>query len=192
MLHPTLRAEGPRATRFTVETIHKYFLRLEKMLPDTVRLFKKENFKIFLLDDKNLFGGLELVLEGQGKWDHRHSAFTEKSIIIARAYKYSVDDSLLPFVLHEMVHFHHKRVIGFEFNHLLRQALGRAKRSKRYNDEYAVQSNLYEYFAEISTAYLLKDAYDFAPAGSQWLFKFDRTGYYFCLRNSEGHPRPMT
>ena len=48
MLHPTLRAEGRDVTLFTIKTINKYFLRLEKMLPDTVKLFKKENFKKFI------------------------------------------------------------------------------------------------------------------------------------------------
>jgi hypothetical protein len=182
MVHSSLadnRAEMVRA----IEYASKIFSEVEKTIPNTTKKFRKEKCKIFLYELEFSNGGMEYVRRGQSVWDKRHNSTTDHSIVIARAYSYSkTGHNGFAYLLHEMTHFHHLDILGNKLDNEIKKAYRLALSNPKYAGVYA-SSNYLEYFAEISTAYLL-DAHRTSrfPKGSKELYTYDKVGYSLCKK----------
>jgi hypothetical protein len=184
MFHPSLlddRDEALKAYRYVV----KIFSEVERVIPKTVSHFKKQKCKIVLYELENTRGGMEYVRSGQSEWDPRINPKINHSILIPRAYSYSQSGHKgMAYLLHEMIHFHHIDILTLNgdtpFDKELKRSYALAVRNPKYRGVYA-SSNYLEYFAEISTAYLLESHRTSKfPKGSKELYIHDRVGYNLC------------
>jgi len=184
MFHPSLtddRDEALKAYRYVVKILSE----VERIIPDTVAHFKKERCKIILFELENSTGGMEYVRDRQSGWDRRMNPTIEHSILIPRAYTYSLSGHRgMAYLLHEMIHFHHIDILTLNgttaFDKDLKKAYALACNNPKYVGVYA-STNYLEYFAEISTAYLLESHRTSKfPKGSRELYNHDRVGYNLC------------
>ncbi len=186
-LHSNVRIQGRVKTSMAIETYRSCFKRINALLPETLSKFKEKNYKVILLEEK--CDGFEVIKFGQSRWDKRHSRFAEGSIIVCKTVAYAEEASydrysIFPYLVHEMMHIHHMEILGFNENWRLRNAFNTAKRNPNYKkSDYALHT-FSEYWAEVSTAYLLADAYDshIRPTNSKWLYQNDRLSYDLCVR----------
>ena len=166
----------------TINHISEAISQVEKIIPDTFFVFKKENYKIFLYEFSNSEGGMEFVREGQHKWDKNKNPVLDCSILIFKAYsaKEYGRSNTLPYLLHEMAHFLHIRILKGSLDAEIIQKYQLALRNPRYKGSYAL-TNYLEYFAEISMSYLLEShEVSLFPSGSRELYLKDRDGYGLC------------
>ena len=105
----------------------------------------------------------------------------DNSIIVAKAHTYSKSGHMgFAYMLHEMTHFHHLHVMGHEVDGEIKKCYNAALTNPLYKGVYA-STNYLEYFAEVSTAYLLKSHRTSRfPKGSKELFIHDKAGYKLC------------
>ena len=167
---------------------YRFFLnKIDLITPETISKFKEAKYKIVLLEEN--CDGLEVIKAGQSKWDRRHDKLMEKSIVICKSVSYAEESktdkyALFPYLVHEMMHVHHNEVLGYGFNWKLRKAFNVAKRNVNYKNDDYIFHTFSEYWAEISTAYLLDDGYDpdvVRPPNSKWLYENDRLSYDLCV-----------
>ena len=186
-LHENIRKSNHDDILLVLETYKNAFLKLAKLVPETTSQFKKNGYKVILLEEE--CDGFEVIRTGQSKWDQRHGVFAEKSIIVCKALSYAKEAqtdkyALFPYLVHEMMHVHHMEILGFKYNWLIKQSFERSRRIKVYKQDDYIFHSFNEYWAEISTAYLLRDGYDpsfVRPANSKWLFENDKGSYDLCL-----------
>ena len=182
MVHSSLSDNRPEMFR-AISYVTKIFTDVEKTIPDTVKEFKRQKGKIFLYELEFSKGGMEYVRPNQSKWDRRHNHMTDNSIIIARAFSYSKSGhNGFAYLLHEMTHFHHLNILKDKFDREIKAAYKAALSNPKYVGTYAA-SNYLEYFAEISTAYLLESHRTSRfPKGSKELYNHDRIAYNLCKK----------
>ena len=187
-LHENISKRNHDDILLVLETYKNAFLKLAKLVPETASQFNEYGYKVILLEEE--CDGLEVIKTGQSKWDQRHGVFAEKSIIVCKALSYAKEAqtdkySLFPYLVHEMMHVHHMEILGLEYNWLIKKSFDRSRRIKAYNQDDYIFHSFSEYWAEISTAYLLIDGYDpsfVRPANSKWLFENDKGSYELCLK----------
>jgi hypothetical protein len=164
----------------TLKYITRILNEINKTIPDTVENFRNQHGKVLLFELKGK-GGMEFVRSGQSSWDGRINPALHNSIIIAKAHTYSRSGHIgFAYMLHEMTHFHHLQVMGHDFDDKIKVCYNAALTNPLYKGVYA-SSNYLEYFAEISTAYLVKSHRTSRfPKGSKELFIHDKLGYELC------------
>lgn len=186
-LHTKVTKHGKDSVDFVIRTYGSFFREINKLTPKTIDRIKSEKYKILLLEEE--CNGFEVISKTQSNWDKRHNSFTNGSIVVCRTI-YGAEQSMMsryatfPYLLHEAMHIYHMEVIGFQYNWKIRDAFLKASRNKNYKDSDYAFHNFHEYWAEISTAYLLKDGYDpsyVRPPNSKWLYHKDRIGYNLCV-----------
>jgi len=182
MIHSSLSDDQAEMIR-AIEYVSKIFSEVEKTIPNTAKEFKRQKRKIFLYELGFSSGGMEYVRPNQSQWDRRHNYITNNSIIIAKAFSYSKSGhNGFAYLLHEMAHFHHLTILKDKFDREIKIAYKAALSNSKYVGTYAA-SNYLEYFAEISTAYLLESHRTSKfPKGSKELYNNDRAGYNLCKK----------
>jgi hypothetical protein len=182
MVHSSLSDDEKEMTR-AMEYMVKIFASVEKTIPKTTREFQKQKGKIFLYELDFGGGGMEYVRKDQHKWDSRFNSTTDNCIIIVKAYSYSkTGHNGFAYLLHEMIHFHHLNILKSTYDAEIKNSYRLALNNPNYRGVYA-SSNYLEYFAEISTAYLLESHRTSRfPKGSKELYIHDRTGYNLCKK----------
>lgn len=187
-IHKNVLAAGREKSSKTLDTYRFFFNKISLLLPDTVSKFKSKKYKIILLEEN--CDGFEVIKFGQSKWDNRHNKFTEGSIVVCKSIAYAKEAetdkyALFPYLVHEMMHVHHNEVLGYGFNWDIRKNFNIARRNHNYRNDDYVFHNFLEYWAEISTAYILDDGYNpktTRPANSRWLYENDRLSYNLCVK----------
>lgn len=187
-IHKNVLAVGKQKSSKTLDMYRFLFNKIGFLLPHTVSKFKSKNYKIILLEEN--CGGFEVIKFGQSKWDNRHNKFTEGSIVVCKSVAYAKEAerdkyALFPYLVHEMMHVHHNEILGYGLNWEIRKNFNIAKRNHNYKNGDYVFHTFLEYWAEISTAYLLEDGYDpttVRPANSKWLYQNDRVSYDLCVK----------
>ena len=168
---------------------YRFFVnKISLLTPETIEVFKEKEYKFILLSEN--CDGFEIIRSGQSKWDSRHGKLAEKSLIVCKSVLY-VEESktdryaLFPYLVHEIMHIHHNEILGFASNWELRKSFNLAKRNPVYKNDDYIFHTFFEYWAEISTAYLLDDGYDpdtVRPPNSKWLYENDRLSYDLCVK----------
>jgi hypothetical protein len=182
MVHSSLSDDKKEMTR-AIEYMVKIFASVEKTIPKTTREFKRQKGKIFLYELDFGGGGMEYVRKSQHRWDSRFNSTTDNCILVVKAFSYSkTGHNGFAYLLHEMVHFHHLNILKSTHDAEIKRAYSLALNNPNYRGVYA-SSNYLEYFAEISTAYLLESHRTSRfPKGSKQLYIHDRTGYNLCKK----------
>lgn len=182
MVHPSLSDDAGEMEE-SLNYLVKIFSEVERTIPNTARDFKQSKSKIFLHELSSSKGGMEYVRENQSAWDNRFNNLMNNSIIIPRAFSFSRTGHFgFAYLLHEIVHFHHLNTLKGFFDKEIETSYGLALGNPNYLGTYAA-SNYLEYFAEISTAYLLESHRTSKfPKGSKELYVHDRIGYDLCKK----------
>lgn len=182
MVHPSLSDDAEEMEE-SLSYLVKIFSEVERTIPNTARAFKQSKSKIFLYEFDSSTGGMEYVRENQSSWDNRFNPLINNSVIIPKAFSYSKTGHFgFAYLLHEIAHFHHLNIIKDTFDKEIKAAYRSALGNPNYSGAYA-SSNYLEYFAEISTAYLLESHRTSTfPKGSKELYVHDRIGYDLCKK----------
>ena len=182
LVHSSL-ADNKKEMNRAAMYVSKILKETERVIPKTVKSFKEKKCKIILYELDFVKGGMEYVREGQSSWDERHNSITDHSIIIAKAFSYSkTGHNGFAYFLHEMCHFHHLDILKLKtkLDYKIKEAYAMAMKNPKYSGVYA-SSNYLEYFAEISTAYLLESHRTSRfPKGSKELYIHDKNGFNLC------------
>ena len=180
---PELANLTPERKKNMINFIKRILFETEKYTPNTLKEFKRKEYKIMLFQERTPSNGLEFLRDNQHQWDERidKRGTMDRSIIFIKTMDYVAIGSrrALFYFVHELAHFRHL-ALSRDLDSEIDAAYKSAKAEGKYFNAYAGKNRL-EYFADISASFLLPEnrAPKF-PRGALELKKYDPKGYELC------------